>query len=152
MKEKDFKFFVNKLKLTSASQFITGMQLKEMAGVPVSHELYLNVPGSVDELILNDVRVNLGRPGVEHFYTKEPQSGITLMVNGDPHKYDGESISFLEVVKLAFPDKCTSGNEVGFTVSYSKGPDENVKGEMSSGMSVVVKNLMQFDVTATHIS
>ena len=28
---KDYKFFVNKVKLTSASQFITGLQIKEMA-------------------------------------------------------------------------------------------------------------------------
>lgn len=149
---KDYKFFVNNEKLTSVSPFITGLQIKNMAKVPVEDELYLNVPGNQDKLILNEATVNLELPGVEHFYTKEAELGVVLIVNGTPCPFGEDSITFEKVVKMAFPNKPISGNEVGFTVTYSKGPEQNVNGVMAPGSVVFVKNLMQFNVTATHKS
>lgn len=149
---KEFKFFVNKEKLTSSSPFMTGLQIKEMAKVPVEHELYQNVPGNQDKLILNEATVNLELPEVEHFYTKEPESGIVLIVNGTPCSFEETKVTFEQIVKMAFPNKPTSGENVGFTVSYSKGPEKNNSGVMSPGSVVFVKNLMQFNVTATHKS
>lgn len=150
--EKDFKFFVNKDKLTSASQFVTGLQIKELANVPTEHELYQNVPGNTEKLILNECLVNLGIPGVEHFFTKEPKSNVVLIINGTPCPFSEDRASFEAIVKLAFPNKPITGENVGFTVSYSKGPEENISGVMSPGTSVMVINLMQFNVTATHKS
>lgn len=150
--EKEYKFFVNKEKLTSSSPFMTGLQIKEMAKVPAEHELYQNVPGNQDKLILNEATVNLELPGVEHFYTKEPESGIVLIVNGTPCPFGEEKVTFEQIVKMAFPNKPTAGDEVGFTVTYSKGPEQNVNGVMAPGSIVFVKNLMQFNVTATHKS
>lgn len=149
---KDYKFFVNKVKLTSASQFITGLQIKEMAHVPTAHELYLKVSGNQDKLISDEATVNLELPGVEHFYTKEPESGIVLIINGTPCPYGDKKVTFEQIVQMAFPNKPTTGDNVGFTVTYSKGPEQNVNGVMSPSSSVFVKNQMQFNVTATHKS
>lgn len=149
---KEFKFFVNKEKLTSSSPFMTGLQIKGMAKIPAEHELYQNVSGNQDKLILNESTVNLELPGVEHFYTKEPESGIVLIVNGTPCPFGEEKVTFEQIVKMAFPSKPTVGDEVGFTVTYSKGPEQNINGVMAPGSVVFVKNHMQFNVTATHKS
>lgn len=53
-------------------QFITGHQLKELRGLPLDCELFLDIlePWK-DDAILNDEIVDLGRPGIEQFYVKQ---------------------------------------------------------------------------------
>jgi hypothetical protein len=57
-------------------------------------------------------------------------------------------VSFNEIVKLAFPTPPTGAN-ILYTVSYEDGPRVNPQGSLKEGQSVVVKNGMIFNVTAT---
>jgi len=53
-------------------QYITGQQLKELRGLPLDSELYLDIVEPwKDDAILNDEVVDLARPGIEQFYIKQ---------------------------------------------------------------------------------
>jgi hypothetical protein len=73
-----------------------------------------------------------------------------IIVNGRPRPWDKETISYDEVVVLAFPPP-HDPNSV-FTVQYSHGPKENPQGTLVQGQSVKVKSGMRFDVTQTNRS
>ena len=43
---------------------------------------------------------------------------VTIIVNGRPREVTGKSISYEEIVKLAFPDD-PSNQDIDFTVAYA---------------------------------
>lgn len=151
--EKKLKLSVDNQPFETEEQFLTGIQIKECAGVPAENELFLVVPGFEDELIENDKRVNLARPGIERFVSRKPGSGITLIINATPvsHSSPATSVSYEQIVAYAFP-KAISQGEVGYTVTYCDGPSNNPEGIMVKGQKVFTKHHMRFDVTATHKS
>lgn len=57
----------------TTEQYITGAELKKQGGIPLEVELYLAIksPPFEDELIENETRVNLARPDIEQFFTKQ---------------------------------------------------------------------------------
>jgi len=84
----------------------------------------------------------------EHPQKPEHPNRITILVNGEekmllPHV---EKISYEEVVKLAYGMLPTSPNTI-YTVAYSNGPNSNVKGTLTKGRSVMVKEGMVFNVS-----
>jgi hypothetical protein len=81
--------------------------------------------------------------------TAEHQKTITIIVNGRPKHVPGTTISFEDLVKLAFGDNPPSGSNVEITVTYSKGHDPHRQGSLLPGQSVPITNGMVFDVTAT---
>lgn len=151
--EKTLKFSVNSTELEVTDQFLTGLKIKELAGVPESDDLYLVVPGYADELITNEKDVNLARPCVERFVSRAHGSGITILVNGKPqsHSNPATSVSYEQVVRYAFP-KAEFNPNVGYTVTYHNGPSHNEEGILVLGGQVATKHHMCFDVTATHKS
>lgn len=53
-------------------QYITGKQLKELRGLPLDCELFLDIVEPwKDDVILNDEVVDLARSGIEQFYIKQ---------------------------------------------------------------------------------
>lgn len=73
--------------------------------------------------------------------------GYILIVNSRKERWAEESISFDEVVKLAFPTD-QSPNTI-YSVTYNRGPKQNREGSMVQGVSVKVKSGMSFYVTPT---
>lgn len=71
--------------------------------------------------------------------------GTPIVVNGRPKKWAGETITFEQVVNLAFPDAPPNPNTV-YTVTYKKGGDQ---GSLVAGGSIAVKPGTIFNVTAT---
>jgi hypothetical protein len=71
------------------------------------------------------------------------ENEINIIVNGRPKKVAGPSISFEQVVALAFNPVPPNAF---FTVTWSHG---NQGGSLTPGNSVTVKNGMKFDVTET---
>ncbi|HKW35453.1 MAG TPA: multiubiquitin domain-containing protein [Candidatus Acidoferrum sp.] len=71
-----------------------------------------------------------------------------IIVNGQKKQVTTETVTFDQVVKLAFPTPPTGGN-ILFTVSYEDGPHANPQGSLQEGGTVQVKNGMIFNVTAT---
>lgn len=73
LNKKVLHFKVQGLKYETTEQFITGAQIKKMAGIPHDVDLYLKIDGHYDdELIGNDKQVDLALPETEEFITKEP--------------------------------------------------------------------------------
>lgn len=70
-----------------------------------------------------------------------------IFVNAQKKEWESDSISYSQVVDLAFPPP-HKDTEM-FTVQYSRGPNDNRQGTLVDGQSVEVKNGMAFDVTRT---
>ena len=91
---KVLEFFVNGKKHTSPEQYITGKQLKEIAGIDSSSTLFLDIEDPwEDELILNETRVNLARPGMESFLSKEKHND-SIIVTIETPKGRWENVAF----------------------------------------------------------
>lgn len=73
---------------------------------------------------------------------------VTIIVNARPREWRGRTISFEQMVSLAFNPVRTEPN-ILYTVMYSRGPKANPEGELVAGGSVLVKNRMVFLVTET---
>ena len=73
-----FKFFVDGQPFDYHDQFITGEQIRRLAGVDKHLRLFQGEPAGAkasvhpDRPVLRDQSVNLGQPGEERFYTLEP--------------------------------------------------------------------------------
>jgi hypothetical protein len=70
-----------------------------------------------------------------------------IIVNARPKAWSEDTISYSQVVDLAFPQP-HKPTEI-FTVQYSHGPKENRQGTLVNGQTVQVKGGMVFDVTRT---
>ena len=130
-----------------AEQYITGEQLIKLAGISQESDLFLKIsPPWQDEAVLLETRVDLARPGIEHFYSKE--RSVSLIVNGREKPWRERDITFEQLVILAFGNIANNPNTV-FTITYKNGPEKNREGSMVKGDKVLVKNKMIFNVTAT---
>jgi hypothetical protein len=69
-------------------------------------------------------------------------------VNGRQNKWPAKTISFDDVVRLAF-DTPPTGPNILFTVTYRKGTGHKPEGSLVAGHSVPVKEGMIFNVSAT---
>jgi hypothetical protein len=72
--EKPFKFKVDDKDFTDLEDSINGAHIRQLAEIPASYQLFLEVPGEgrEDRLINNDDIVNLAEPGIEKLYTLPP--------------------------------------------------------------------------------
>ena len=77
---------------------------------------------------------------------KEPKK-YEIIVNARPKPWSEDTISYTQVVDLAFPPPYKQ-TEI-FTVQYSHGPKENRQGTLVEGQKVQVKGGMVFVVTRT---
>jgi 3-phosphoglycerate kinase len=130
-------------------QYITGAELKRLGKIHQEDEILLLVKKPWhDELIVNDARVNLARPEIEHFVSKEKHVIVSLIVNSREKQWDKRKISFEQIVSLALGSWVNNPNSV-VTVTFDRGPKENQEGSMVEGDVVFVKNKMIFNVTPT---
>src|SRR5258708_7234607 len=141
------KLIIDNKEYEWAEQYITGEQLTRLANISRDSELFLKIsPPWQDEVILPETRVDLARPGIEHFYSIERL--VSLIVNGREKPWREHEITFEQLVILAFGNIANNPNTV-FTVTYKNGPEKNREGSMVKGDEVFVKNKMIFNVTAT---
>lgn len=130
-------------------EYITGAEIRKLGNIPAEDEIFLAIKKPwEDEPIPDDKQVNLARPEIEHFYSKDKDFKITLMVNGRPKDWTEKKITFEQVVVLAFGSYDPNPNKV-YTVTYDKGPHENSEGSIVRGEKVYVKDKMVFNATAT---
>jgi Multiubiquitin len=130
-------------------QYITGLEIRKLGSIPADDEIFLKIKEPwKDEPILDQTKVDLARPGIEHFYSKESPKQIIIIVNGREKPWNEREITFQQVVILAFGSYEENQNRV-YTVTFKGGPDRNPQGAMVKGDKVFVKNRMVFNVTAT---
>lgn len=147
--DKKLTFIINGKEYSWHQQFITGFEIRELGKIPKDDEIFLKIKEPwKDESILDETEVDLARPGIEHFFSKEKPKHLTIIVNGREKLWEEKEISFEQVIILAFGSYQESQNRV-FTVTYKGGPDQNQQGTMVKGDKVKVKNKMIFNVTAT---
>ena len=151
MAKKKFNFMVANKPYFTEHQFLTGEQIKVLAGIPAEYELYMTAPHMRDVLIENHTMVNLALPGVEKFEARKPNEGIIISVNGSQIPYSNPTISYEQLGVIVYGGNHIS-NQQGYTVVYKDGPDQNPSGVLSKGNEVFVKHNMKFDVTRTHLS
>ena len=80
----------------------------------------------------------------------EPEAHKTfvIIVNTREKHVDGPSVSFDQLVQLAF-DPVPTGSNVEFTITYRRGPAEKPEGTVAPGQTVPIKDGEIFNVTCT---
>lgn len=147
--KKKLHFFINGKPFTWYKQYIRGVQIRELGNVPAEEDIFLDIKeGWRDDQILDDEVVDLARPGRENFFSKPRPTEVNIIVNARPHIWKEVSISFEQLVVLAFGSYDNNPSK-GYTVTYSRGWEPKPEGTMVKGSVVRVKNKMIFDVTAT---
>ena len=73
---------------------------------------------------------------------------VTIVVEGTPHQWPKEEISYAEVVTLEVPDY-PQHPEITYSVTYKKGNGNKPEGILALGASVKVKEGMVFNVSET---
>ena len=148
LSKQPYKIFIDGEKYESFNSIVTGVELKEMAGLLRDSDLFLINQGSRDILIGNEEKIDLSHPGVEHFTSQVKVKEFRIMVNGREKAWTQPSISFGQLMELAFgvyEDK----PHIAYTSTYDKGPKENRNGVFVKGQSVYVTNNMIFNATKT---
>lgn len=77
-----------------------------------------------------------------------PGQHFTIIVNGREKIVTQHELSYVDVVRLAFDNPQFNENIV-YTVTYKRGPDDRREGTLVEGDTVKVKPGMIFNVTRT---
>lgn len=73
---------------------------------------------------------------------------VTIIVEGTPHEWPKDEITYAEVVTLEVPDY-PQHPEITYSVKYTKGHGNKPEGTLAPGASVKVKDGMIFSVSET---
>jgi hypothetical protein len=73
---------------------------------------------------------------------------VTIIINAREHTTSSKTLTFDEIVALAFPTP-PSGENVLFTITYRRGHGEKPEGSLLAGESVKLKDGEVFVVSAT---
>jgi len=145
--DRSFRFFLNQRAFDWGVAHITGSTLKKLAGVGLQdNDVWLEVPGAGERRIGDQDFVDLAAPGVERFHTRPMIYDI--FVNTRPRQVRTSTLTFWQVVKLAYPD-AVENSTTYYTVTYKHGPASNPDGSMVAGETVRIKDGMRFNVTPT---
>lgn len=118
-----------------------------LGNVPAGLELYREVAGDREDTPIENSTETVHLKEDEHFHSGPPKT-YTIYVNGQKKVVATKTVTFEEVVKLAYPVPPT-GDNILYTISYEDGPPANPQGSLKEGGKVKVKNGMIFNVTAT---
>jgi len=73
--KKKLKFFIDGKEFETDRQYILGAEIRKLGNIPTDYEIFLSIHGPFeDELIKDDTRVDLARPGIESFYGCKPNT------------------------------------------------------------------------------
>ncbi len=128
----------------------TGEALYKLGNVAPGLELYREVTGDREDPPIENGPETVHLREDEHFHSGPPK-GFTIIVNGRKKEVSTKTLSFDQIVALAF-NPVPVGPNVMFTITYRKGPHQNPEGTLTEGASVKIKDGMIFDVTETNKS
>jgi len=78
----------------------------------------------------------------------EEQKTVTIVVEGTPHEWPKDEISYVELVTLEVPDY-PQHPDITYSVKYKRGHGNKPEGILSPGSTVKVKEGMTFNVSET---
>jgi hypothetical protein len=125
----------------------TGSALYVLGKVEPGMELFREVTGNREDPEVPNRPEAIHLKEDEHFHSGKPKV-YHIIVNGQQKTVTTKTVSYEEIVKLAFPDPITGPNII-YTVGYEDGPHHNPSGSLMPGGKVKVKDGMIFDVTPT---
>jgi hypothetical protein len=125
----------------------TGSALYVLGKVEPGMELFREVTGNREDPEVPNGPEAIHLKEDEHFHSGKPKV-YHIIVNGQQKTVTTKTVSYEEIVKLAFPDPIT-GPKIIYTVGYEDGPHHNPSGSLMPGGKVKVKDGMIFDVTPT---
>lgn len=67
--DKKYKLIVDQVEHPWPKPVITGLEIKQLAGVDASYGVWQDIPGPNDPPVGDNQQVDLSRPGVERFFT-----------------------------------------------------------------------------------
>lgn len=142
----EVKIFIDQNSYHSSNP-TTGAALYALGKVEAGLELFREVTGDrEDPEVLNGPEpVHMKED--EHFHSGKPKT-YTIYVNGQAKTVLTKTMTYEQMVKLAFPSPVT-GQNIIYTVGYEDGPHKNPSGSLMPGGKVRVKDGMIFDVTPT---
>ncbi len=115
--------------------------------IPDDHRIWKDIFDELDDPITENEIVLL--QGDDRFITKPPlPTTFDVIVNGTKHTVPNDTVSFEQVVALAFPNPPSSAQLI-FTVAYSRAVAPRPAGTMRPGNTITVKTGTIFNVTAT---
>lgn len=79
---------------------------------------------------------------------KDEKKIVTIIVEGTPHEWPKEEITYVEVITLEVPDY-PQHPDITYSVKYKRGQGSKPEGVLSPGASVKVKEGMIFSVSET---
>jgi hypothetical protein len=125
----------------------TGAALYMLGRVAAGLELYREVIGDKEDREIENGPDTVHLKEDEHFHSGPPKD-FTIFVNGRKKEVTTKTLSFDQLVALAF-NPVQVGPNVMFTITYRKGPHKNPEGTLTEGATVKIKDGMIFDVTET---
>jgi len=78
----------------------------------------------------------------------QPKKTVTIIVEGTPHEWPKDEITYEEVVTLEVPNY-SEHPEITYSVTYTRGHGNKPEGTLSRTGSVKVKEGMVFNVSET---
>ena len=143
-----FRFTLDGRSISWGVQKISGAMLYKLANVTYDQAIFLDTRGGKDRVIEPGDVVDLADAGVERFVTgPRPVPTFHIFVNGRPREVAGSTVTFEQIVQLAFPGE--HDPNVEFSMSYSHAASTPPVGELGRGGSVQIKNGTRFNVTRT---
>ncbi|MCG5234534.1 multiubiquitin domain-containing protein [Xanthobacter oligotrophicus] len=144
-----YRFFVDGLSMVWPLKTLKGRYIKQLVGKDnADTELLLEREEQPDKVISDDHDVRLAGDGVEKFKTRPAKATLTIIVEGSPHSWTKNKISYDQVVTLEVPDYAQHP-EITYSVKYTNGPNNRPDGVLAKGESVHVKDGMIFSVSET---
>jgi hypothetical protein len=125
----------------------TGAALYALGKVEPGLELFREVTGDKEDPEVPNGPETVHLKEDEHFHSGKPKT-YTIYVNGQEKTVTTKTVTYEQIVKLAFPNPII-GQNIIYTVGYEDGPHKNPSGSLMRGGKVYVKDGMIFDVTPT---
>jgi hypothetical protein len=127
----------------------TGEALYKLGSIQPDYDLFREVKGDKEDPVVENDPEPIHLREDDHFHSGPAQPRkFTIIVNGQRKVVTGRTVTFDEIVRLAFPTP-PEGANILYTVSFEDGPRVNPQGTMKEGQTVKVRNGMIFNVTAT---
>jgi len=144
--DRDFKLTLNDHELLWGKPVISGTVLYGLAKPGEGEAVFLEVPGGEDRLIEHGELIDLVQPGIERFITA--RLTFEIIVNSRPRTVNARTVTFEQIVQLAFPGQHEPN--VVFSMTYRHAAAPPPAGELGVGGSVDVKKKgTVFNVTRT---
>lgn len=83
-KEKTFKIIIDQTPHDWSEPTITGLQIRELAGVDESYGVWQQLPGPEDPEVDDSQEIDISEPGTEKFFTGKKTTTEGSFVNADP--------------------------------------------------------------------